>query len=75
MLENVHVGTVGTTQPAATLGSNPEGMAVNCSFAGTSTTLADNGALGNLMRSFNVRVLEETDNSKQGALIPAVDVE
>jgi len=75
IMENVKIATVGSTQPAASLGSNPEGMAVNCYFAGTSTTLADNGNLGNLMRSFQVWVLEETDNSKQGARIPAVDVD
>lgn len=73
LLQDVVVGTVGTTKPAATLDSNPTGMAVRCSFAGTSTTLADNAALGTGLRLFDVKVLEETDGSAQGALIPAVD--
>lgn len=75
IMERVRVATVGTTQPAASLGSNPEGMAFDCFFAGTSTTLADNGALGNLMRCGQVWVLEETNNSAQGARIPAVDAD
>lgn len=74
-LENVTVGTVGTTKAAATLDSNPTGMAIRCRFAGTSTTLADNAALGTGLRLFDVLVLEETDGSKQGALIPAVDAD
>jgi hypothetical protein len=75
VLDNVRVSTVGTTIPAATLDSNPEGIAMNCMFAGTHTTLATNAALGNSMRLFNVWVTEETDGSKQGAQIPAVDTE
>jgi len=67
------VRTVGTTKPAITLDSNPTGLARNCDFSGTSTTLADNAAMGTGMRLFNIRVLEETDGSAQGALIPAVD--
>lgn len=74
-MQNVNIGVVGTTKPAATLDSNPEGMAVDCNFAGTHGTLATNANMGNLMRLFNVRVLEETDASAQGALIPAVDSE
>lgn len=72
-MENVSVRTVGTTKPAITLDSNPTGLARNCDFSGTSTTLADNAAMGTGMRLFNIRVLEETDGSAQGALIPAVD--
>jgi len=75
LLENVNVGTVGTTKPAATLDSNPTGLVKNSNFAGTSTTLADNAALGTGLRLFDVKVLEETDGSKQGALIPAVEVD
>lgn len=74
-MENVNIGTVGTTQPAAVLDSNPTGFAKNCNFAGTSTTLANNAALGTGLRLFDVKVLEETDGSKQGALIPAVDTD
>ena len=74
-LENVRIGTVGTTKAAATLDSNPTGMVVNCSFAGTSATLADNAALGTGLRLFDVKVLEETDGTAQGALIPAVDAD
>lgn len=74
-LKNLVVGVVGTTKPAITLDSNPTGLAENCKFSGTDATLANNGALGNLMRSFNVWLLEETDNSKQGVQIPAVDVD
>lgn len=74
-MENVRIAVVGTTKPAATLDSNPTGMARNCFFSGTSTTLADNGALGNAMRVDNIKVLEETDNSKSAAIIPAVDTD
>lgn len=74
-LNNLQIGTVGTTIPAAILDSNPTGMATNCRFAGTSTTLANNANMGTGLRLFNVLVLEETDGSKQGAQIPAVDVD
>lgn len=74
-MENVRIAVVGTTVPAATLDSNPTGMARNCFFSGTHGTLATNGNLGNAIRSDNVKVLEETDNSKSGAIIPAVDVD
>jgi len=75
LLEDVTVGTVGTTQPAATLDSNPTGLVIRSNFAGTSTTLANNGALGTGVRMFDVKVLEETNGSAQGALIPAVDAD
>lgn len=75
LLQNVTIGTVGTTIAAAILDSNPTGMAIDCNFAGTSTTLANNANMGTGLRLFNVKVLEETDGSKQGALIPAVDVD
>lgn len=75
LMEDCNIATVGTTIPAAILDSNPEGMIVRCNFAGTSATLADNAALGNLVRMFDVKVLEETDGSKQGANIPAVDAD
>lgn len=74
-MENVRIAVVGSSKPAATLDSNPTGMARNCFFSGTSTTLADNGALGNAMRVDNIKVLEETDNSKSAAIIPAVDTD
>lgn len=73
--ENIRVGTVGTTIAAAILDSNPTGLISNAYFAGTSTTLANNAALGTGVRLFDVRVLEETDGSKQGVQIPAVDVD
>lgn len=73
--DGVVVGVVGTTKPAATLDSNPTGIIRRSRFSGTSTTLANNGALGSAIRLFDVLVLEETDGSKQGALIPAVDVD
>lgn len=72
---NVVVGVVGTTKPAATLDSNPTGLIENCKFSGTHATLATNGNLGNATRLFNVWLLEETDGSKQGVQIPAVDVD
>lgn len=75
LLEDVTIGTVGTTQPAATLDSNPTGLVIRCNFAGTSTTLANNGALGTGVRLFDVKLLEETNGSAQGALIPAVDAD
>ncbi len=74
-MENVRVAVVGTTKPAATLDSNPTGMARNCFFSGTGTTLAANGDLGNAMRVDNIKVLEETNNSASAAIIPAVDVD
>jgi len=74
-MEDVQIGVVGTTKPAATLDSNPEGMARNCFFAGTHATLASNAALGNLMRLDNIKVLEETDASTSAAIIPAVDTD
>lgn len=74
-LEDVIVGVVGTTKPAATLDSNPTGWARNCTFYGTSTTLANNAALGTGLRLDNIKVLEETDGSKSAAIIPAVDVD
>jgi hypothetical protein len=74
-LENVRVAVVGTTKPAVTLDSNPTGMARNCFFSGTSTTLATNANLGNVMRSDNIKVLEETNNSASAAIIPAVDTD
>lgn len=75
ILENVTVAVVGTTKPAVTLDSNPEGIAVNCKWAGTHGTLATNANLGNLMRIFENRVTEETDGSAQGAIIPAADID
>lgn len=72
-MEDVRIAVTGTSKPAATLDSNPTGMARNCFFSGTSTTLAANGALGNAMRVDNIKVLEETNNSASAAIIPAVD--
>lgn len=73
--ENVDVAVVGTTKPAATLDSNPTGFIKRSNFSGTSTTLAANGALGTGVRLFDVKVLEETGGTAQGALIPAVDAD
>lgn len=73
--KRVEVHVVGSSKPAATLDSNPTGSIVDSKFSGTSTTLATNAALGNAIRLHNVTVLEETDGSKQGAQIPAVDVD
>jgi hypothetical protein len=74
-MEDVRVATVGTTIPAITLDSNPTGMARNCFFAGTSTTIADNANLGNAMRVDNIKVLEETNNSASAMILPAVDAD
>lgn len=74
-MEDVRVGTVGTSIPAITLDSNPTGLARNCFFSGTHTTLATNANLGNAMRVDNIKVLEETDNSRSAAIIPAVDAD
>lgn len=73
--DNVNVGVVGSAKPAATLDSNPTGLIKRSNFSGTSTTLATNAALGNAIRLFDVKVLEETNGSAQGALIPAVDTD
>lgn len=75
LLEDVRVGVVGSSKPAATLDSNPTGFVNRCRFAGTSTTLAANAALGTGVRIFDTLVLEETGGAAQGALIPAVDAE
>ena len=72
-MENVNVGVVGTTIPAVSLGSNPEGMAKNCFFASTSATIAAGCALGNLMRTDNVKTLNETDNTLSAFVYPLVD--
>jgi hypothetical protein len=74
-MEDVRIAVVGSSKPAATLDSNPTGLARNCFFSGTSTTLATNANLGNALRVDNIKVLEETDNSKSAAIIPAVDVD
>lgn len=74
-MENVRIAVLGTTMPAATLDSNPTGMARNCFFSGTHTTLATNANMGNVLRLDNIKVLEETDGSKSAAIIPAVDVD
>lgn len=74
-LRNLRIAVVGATMPAATLDSNPTGIAEYCFFSGTHATLATNGNLGNLMRLNQVFLLEETDNSKQGVQIPAVDAD
>lgn len=74
-LEDINVSVVGTTKPAITLDSNPEGVALRVYAAGTHGTIATNCNLGNLMRLHQVWVTEETDGSKQSAQIPAVDVE
>ncbi len=73
--KNVTIGTIGSTIPAVTLDGNPTGLIENCYFAGTHTTLATNFNPGNLLRLSQVYVSEETDASKQGALIPAVDAD
>lgn len=75
VLESVKIATTGTTIPAVILASNPTGIADGCRWSGTSTTLANNAQLGTGMRMFDNLVLEETDGSKQGALIPAVDAD
>lgn len=72
---NVVIGVVGTTKPAATLDSNPTGLIERCKFSGTHATIATDANLGNAIRLFDVLVLEETDGSKQGVQIPAVDVD
>ena len=73
--EDVVVGVVGTTKPAATLDSNPTGIINRARSAGTHATIATDANLGNAIRLFDVLVLEETDGSKQGAQIPAADAD
>lgn len=73
--QNVRIYTVGTTIPAITLDSNPTGSIDYGRFCGTHTTLATNANYGNLLRLSDCLVLEETDASKQAALIPAVDAD
>jgi len=73
ILENIQCCVVGTTKPALTLDSNPEGIIRDCFFAGTHGTLATNANPGNLMRIDNMKVLEETDASASAVISPAVD--
>lgn len=73
--ENITISVTGSAKPAATLDSNPDGQIRNSFFAGTHTTLATNFNPGSNLRLNQCYVLEETDSSKQGALIPAVDVD
>lgn len=73
--EDVKVSVVGTSKAAIVLDSNPTGMINGGRFGGTITTLASNANYGNALRLFNCLVLEETNASAQGALIPAVDAD
>lgn len=73
--DNVTIGVVGTTKAAIVLDNNPTGLLQYCHFSGTSTTLASNANYGNALRLFECRVLEETNASAQGAVIPALDVD
>lgn len=73
--KNITVGVVGTSKAAVILDSNPTGLVENCKWSGTVTTLASNANLGNAVRIFENRVLEETNASAQGAVIPAVDAD
>ena len=74
-MEDINVSVVGTTKPAITLNSNPEGVALRVFAGGTDATIANNCNMGNLMRLFEIRVCEVADGSVQGGLIPARDVE
>lgn len=73
--DGVRVAVVGTTKAAVVLDSNPTGFVENCRWSGTITTLASNANLGNAVRIFENRVLEETNGSAQGNVIPAVDAD
>lgn len=75
-LENVKVATIGTTIPAVTLDSNPEGVALDVDWLGTHTTIATNANMGNLMRMARQYVLEATDSSVQATnIVPALDTD
>lgn len=66
----------GSAKPAVTLdATGGEGTVVNSFFAGTHTTLATNAVFSGDYRLSQVYVSEETGNTAQGALIPAVDSE
>jgi hypothetical protein len=71
---DVTIGILGTTLPAIILDNNPTGLIRDSNFSGTIATLTSVAQYGNALRLFNVKSLEETDASAQGALIPAVDV-
>lgn len=61
-------------KPAATIdAASSDGIVRDSFFSGTHTTLASNGSFGAKWRLNQVWLLEETDNTAQGALIPAVD--
>jgi hypothetical protein len=73
--KRVNVGVTGTSKAAIVLDNNPTGMIDHGRFSGTITTLANNANYGNALRLFDCLVLEETNASAQGALIPAVDAD
>ena len=72
VLDKVTVCVVGA-YPAASLGSNPEGMATDCYFGAGGGPTSAAGALGNLMRIFNVFVTNDVDGTTQGYRLPAFD--
>ncbi len=72
-MENINVAVIGSSMPAITLDSDPEGNALNVFAAGTDSTLATNCDMGALMRLFNIWVTKQTNGSAQSARIPAVD--
>lgn len=76
LMEDNTIMTIGTTQPAATLDSNPTGVVDNNRFLGTHTTIASNNSLGNAVRQARSFVLEDTANAAQATnIIPVLDVE
>lgn len=74
-IEKMRVAVRGPSRPALTLDVDIDfnGIVRDSSFAGTVTTLANVAAFEDGWRLFDVKLLEETVSTAQGALIPAVD--
>lgn len=73
---NINVAVRGSAKPAATIdAAGSSGQVRNSFFAGTHTTLANNGSFGTQFKLNQVYLLEDTVNAAQGALIPAVDTD
>lgn len=77
--DNVRVCVGGSGKPAVTLdatgGGGGKGFITNSRLAGTNTTLASNAVFTGDYRLHEVYVSEATNNSNQGALIPAADTD
>ena len=75
-IKDWRIAVGGSAKPAVTLDTvSSEGMAHDCFFAGTDTTLATNAQFAGDWRRSQVYVSEAAGNLVQGALTPAVDTD